>query len=123
MDVSFYRQRLPRKIEDFLVCLSKKMPRQIVIYLSSGLFIWEAGRDVCRDGTFAGKGRLPGRDVCRDGTFAGTGRLPGRDLCRNGRLNGISLCIYIYLICPVPFIWKEFCRDVFRLVPAMRDRG
>ena len=77
------------------------------------------GRDVCRDGTFAGTGHLPGRDVCRDGTFAGTGRLPGRD----GTLNGISPCMYISLICPVPFIWKEFCRGVFRPVSAKRDPG
>ena len=26
--------------------------------------------------------------------------------------------MYISLICPVPFIWKEFCRNVFRPVPA-----
>ena len=43
-----------------------------------GLFIWEAGRDVCR-----------------------TGRLT------------ISLCMYISLTCPIPFMWKEFCLDVF----------
>ena len=31
-----------------------------------GLFIWEARRDIFRDGTFAGTGRLTGRDVKRD---------------------------------------------------------
>ena len=46
------------------------------------MFIWEAGRDVCRDRTFARTGRLLGRDVCRDGTFAGTGRLLGRAYMR-----------------------------------------
>ena len=56
---------------------------------SKGLFIWEAGRDVCRDGT----------------------------------LNGMSSCMYISVICPVPFIWKDFCPDVFRPVPAKRDPG
>ena len=36
--------------------------------------------------------------------------------------NGISPCMYISLICPVPFsIWKEFCRDVFPPVSAKRD--
>ena len=25
---------------------------------------------------------------------------------RDGKLNGISPCMYISLICPVPFIWK-----------------
>ena len=51
------------------------------------------------------------------------GRLPGRDVCRNGTFAGISPCMYMSLICPVPFIWKEFCRDVFRPVPAKRDPG
>ena len=48
--------------------------------ISQGLFIWEAGRGVCRDEAFAGTGRLPGRDVCLDGVFA-----------------GILPCMYIYL--------------------------
>ena len=38
-------------------------------------------------------------------------------------LHGNSQCMYIFLICPVPFIWKEFCLDVFRPVPAKRDLG
>ena len=45
----------------------------------------------------------------------GTGRLSGRDVKR------ISPCMYISLISPVPFIWKEFCRDVFRPAPANWD--
>ena len=67
---------------------------------TKGLFISEAGRDVCRDGMFfistlgaayigGGTGRLQGRDVFRrglknclygkrDGTFAGTGRFLSR---------------------------------------------
>ena len=48
------------------------------------------------DGTFAETGRLPGRDVCRDGTFAGTGTFAG-----------ISPCMYISHIFHVSFIWKE----------------
>ena len=58
----------------------------------------EVGRDVCRDGTFAGTGRLPGQDVCRDRRFAGTGRLSGQDDCRDrtiagaGRLPGRDVC-------------------------------
>ena len=44
-----------------------------------------------------------------------------RDVCRDGTLNGISPCMYISLICPIPFIWKEFCRNVFRPVPAKQD--
>ena len=48
----------------------------------------------------------------------------GRDVCRDlGTFAGISPCMYISLICPIPFIWKEFCRDVFRPVPAKRDPG
>ena len=58
------------------------------MYQCKALFIWEAGRDVCRDGT----------------------------------LNGISPCMYISVIYPVPFIWKEFCLDVFRPVPS-RQKG
>ena len=77
-----------------------------------GLFIWEARRDIFRDGTFDG-----------DGTFAGTGRLPRRDVCQNGTLKGISPCMYIYPICRIPFIWKDFFRDVFRPVLAKRDPG
>ena len=52
--------------------------------------MWEAGRDVCRDETFAETGRLPGRDVfypgfknClygkRDGTFFIPALKAGRD--------------------------------------------
>ena len=72
-----------------------------------GLFIWEARRDVCRterfpgrdvwrDGTFAGTERFPGRDVwrgrdvCRDRTFAETGRLPERDVKGN-------LAMHVYI--------------------------
>ena len=45
----------------------------------------------------------------------GTGRLPGREVKRD-------LAMHVYICyCPVPFIWKEFCRDVFLLVQAKRD--
>ena len=42
---------------------------------------------------------------------------------REGTLNGISPCMYMSFIFPIPFIWKEFCPDVFRPVPAKRDPG
>ena len=51
------------------------------------------------------------------------GRFLGWDVCWDGTLNGISPCMYISLICRIPFIWKEFCWDVFRPVPAKRDLG
>ena len=47
----------------------------------------------------------------------GTGRLPGRDAKRD-----LAMHVYICYL-SVPFIWKEFCRDVFRPVPAKRDPG
>ena len=43
-----------------------------------------------------------------------------RDVCRDGTLNGISPCMYISLICPVPFIWKEFL-SYKHIVPLCRD--
>ena len=47
----------------------------------------------------------------------GNGRFWGRDVKRD-----VAIHLYIYLICPVPFIWKEFCRYVFRPVAA-KDPG
>ena len=44
----------------------------------------------------------------------------GRDVCRDGTLNGVSPCMYISLICPVPFIWKEFL-SYKHIVPLCRD--
>ena len=45
-------------------------------------------RDVCWEGTFAGREGLLGRNVCWDGTFAGKGRLHGRDVCWDGMIAG-----------------------------------
>ena len=49
----------------------------------------------------------------------------GRDVCRGGALNEISPCMYISqsYICPIPFIWKELFRDVFRPVRVKWDSG
>ena len=42
-----------------------------------------------------------------------------------GTFNGISPCMYISLICPVPFIWKEFCKlsrvEIFSCKPGMKN--
>ena len=46
-----------------------------------------------------------------------TGRLPGWDVKQD-----LAMHVYtVSLICPVPFIWKEFCQDVLHSVPAKRD--
>ena len=47
----------------------------------------------------------------------GGGRLPGWDVKRD-----LAMHVYISYLSR-PFIWKEFCRDVFRPVPAKRDPG
>ena len=45
----------------------------------------------------------------------GTGRLPGRDVKRD-----LTMHVYISLICHIPFIWKDVCRES-GLLPAKRD--
>ena len=56
--------------------------------------------------------------ICRYETLAGTGRFLGRNILRDGTLNRISPCMYISLICPIPFIWKERLPRSFSSVPA-----
>ena len=69
------------------------------LLLSNGLgavLLWETRRDFCRDGTFAGKGRLPGRDVCRDGMFFKPGlheNVSNRDDFTHGRICNFSRII------------------------------
>ena len=48
----------------------------------------------------------------------GTGRLPGRDVKRD-----LAMHVYICYLSRSVYIWKEFCRDVFRPVLAKRDPG
>ena len=65
-----------------------------------------------------GTGHLPGREK----TFAG--RLPGRDVSRYGTLNGISPCLYIYLLfVPFRFYGKNFSGTFFVSSPAKQDPG
>ena len=44
---------------------------------------------------------------------------------RDGTFAGISPYMYISLICPIPFIWKEFCKlsrvEIFSCKPGMKN--
>ena len=91
------------------------------------MFIWEAGRDVCRDRTFARTGRLLGRDVCRDGTFARTGRLLGRDVCRDGTFAGTGRLLGRAYMRMYVSTRDDFTRDNLQsqhnIVPAKRCKS
>ena len=51
---------------------------EIIFLRVRGCLYWEAGQDICRDGTFVGTGRLPGLDVFQSGL---KGFLDGKIVC------------------------------------------